>query len=70
MKAWLPSNAGTYVRKDYLLKDLSILLQALSVIAGLSLAILERKVPLPVLGVCLGMQALAHAHGGVIVKGL
>ncbi len=25
--------------------------------------------PLPVLGVCLGMQALAHAHGGAIVKG-
>ena len=36
---------------------------------GLSLAVLERKVPLPVLGVCLGMQALAHAHGGTIVKG-
>ncbi len=36
---------------------------------GLSLAILERKVQLPVLGVCLGMQALAHAHGATILKG-
>ena len=23
----------------------------------------------PILGVCLGMQALAHAHGAAIVKG-
>ena len=36
---------------------------------GLSLAVLEKRVHLPVLGVCLGMQALAHAHGGLIVKG-
>lgn len=36
---------------------------------GLSLAVLESRLDLPVLGVCLGMQALAHAYGATVIKG-
>lgn len=36
--------------------------------AGLSLEIMAEGVGVPVLGVCLGMQALAHAAGASIVR--
>lgn len=36
-------------------------------IAGICRALLEEGESVPILGVCLGMQALAHIHGGQIV---
>lgn len=34
--------------------------------AGISLALLQAQLPVPTLGVCLGFQALALAHGGTV----
>ena len=34
--------------------------------AGVSLALLHAQLPIPILGVCLGFQALALAHGGTV----
>ena len=36
--------------------------------AGITLAVIERLVALPILGVCLGHQSLAQAHGGQVVR--
>ena len=34
---------------------------------GICQALLEEAEDVPILGVCLGMQALAHVHGGQVV---
>lgn len=36
--------------------------------AGLSLELVERAAAIPLLGICLGLQALATVHGGRIVR--
>lgn len=35
--------------------------------SGISLSVIEQAIAIPVFGVCLGMQAIAHVYGGAIV---
>ena len=62
-KQFCPSSVSGMIRLAHTIA--SILSSAIC--AGICRALLEEAEDVPILGVCLGMQALAHVHGGQVV---